>query len=261
LFRPKNHDVREGRLFPQERLVLVLWLLLTVLMVAFPLIRVGVETSAGFAYRAYFNADFFRNMAVSGSLAHTGVPPVNPYFGGRTLHYYWFFHVLPASWDSLFSSWRLDLIFVQFSLAAILMFVSCLYATLRRLVSSSRAMNLTFLLFALGGSYKGIYILHRLSQKGEPWQNFTTLNVDGILRWDWNAPQIDTLYRALLYAPQHLIPLCIFLVAFCFCLGLFEKKNRNSFAVLILSALVFSTLGFSVFVGGILIAAAGVILL
>jgi hypothetical protein len=251
-----------GNWEPVDTLLLALWLLCTALLVAPAFVKVGVLTSSGYAYRAYFNADFFRNMAVSGALAHTGVPPDNPYFGGMTLHYYWFFHIVPACWERLFPSWPLDLILVQFSMGAVLVFASCLFVTVRSFVSSRKTLLLLFPLFAFGGSYKGLYILNKLHQQRQPFEVFTTLNVDGILRWDWNAPQIDTLYRALLYAPQHLIPLAIVLLALYWWNRSGQRQEPRPLSqVLLMSFLVFATLGFSTFVGVVLTAGAGLALL
>jgi hypothetical protein len=236
-----------------DTFALMLWLLMTILIVALPFWNVGAPTPYGFAYRAYFNADFFRNMSVSGSLSHSGIPPDNPYVAGFQLRYYWFFHIIPAFWERVFPNIRLDVLMVQFSLAVVCMFVASLYACIRSFVSTRMTLLLTFPLFAFGGSYEGIYILQRIRDHHLPWQSFTELNIDGILRWWWNAPQVDTLYRGLLYAPQHLLALCIFLIL----LLVWRSKRGRS----LLFILLMSSLGFSAFIGAILILSSGLLLL
>ena len=233
--------------------LLFAWLIVTIAIVSVPFFKAGIETPSGFAYRAYFNADFFRNMAVTGSISHTGLPPDNPYFGGHVLRYYWFFHLFISFWKTIFPSYRLDFLLVQFSLVACSMFSASLFVTLRRFVQSKKALVTLFFLFALGGSYKGIYLLSILGRKS--WTKFTSWNIEGVLRWAWNAPQIDTLYRAMLFAPQHLIALCIFFIF------ILSRKSASTLGKILLFILIFSTLGFSAFIGGLLILSCGLVVL
>lgn len=231
-----------------DTFLLLLWLLMTVLLVALPFWNVGILTGQGYAYRAYFNADFFRNMSVTGALSSTGIPPDNPYVSGFVLSYYWFFHVIPAFWQQILPGYRLDFLLVQFSLFSACAFVACLFAVVRQFTAHRRTLVWLFPLFAFGGSYEGLFILKKLGNRGLPWTAFTQWNVDGILRWLWNAPQIDTLYRALLYAPQHLLALCVVLI-----LISSWGRNKTLAAWLILFFLVFGSVGFSAFVGAALV--------
>ncbi len=247
----------------EDWMLMFLWLFLTVAIVALPFARVGEEAGGGYTYRAYFNADFFRNMAVSGSLSHAGIPPDNPYLGGHKLHYYWFFHLIPAYWNELFPSYRSDFVMVQFSLVAMLIFTAALFVVLRRFVQHRKSALFLLPVFAVGGSYEGLYVLQWLRNRQQPWTEFVNLNIDGILRWHWKAPQIDTLYRALLYAPQHLIALAIFLMAL-----LIWNSERSGQEPLkggnrkvIFYFLIFASLGFSAFIGATLILGAACILL
>jgi hypothetical protein len=246
-----------------DLLCLFLWLSIALAIVAVPFARVGAEIAEGYAYRAYFNADFFRNMAVSGSLSHSGIPPDNPYLGGHTLHYYWFFHLMDAYWRELLPFYRSDFLMVQFSLVAMLMFVAAFFVTLRRWISHRKTVLFLLPIFAFGGSYEGLYVLNWLKSRQMPWTHFVNLNIDGILRWNWRAPQIDTLYRALLYAPQHLIALAIFLIALLVWNSerLGETPLRCNTRRSIFYFLIFSTLGFSAFVGATLIVGAALVVL
>lgn len=239
-----------------DALLLFVWLLLTLALVSIPLVHVGIETQNGYAYRAYFNADFFRNMAVVGSLSNSGIPPDNPYFSGVTLHYYWFFHVIVAYWKTLFPSFRLDFMLVQFTLVTISIFVASLVATLRRFISSRQTFAWLFPIFAFGGSYKGIYVLYELHQKKLHFQTFTTWNIEGVLRWLWNLPQIDTIYRLLLFGPQHVMMLTVFLVL----LSVWGAE-RSRTGWILCYILLFSSLGFSTIIGAVLVLSSGLVLL
>ncbi len=242
---------------------LLIWLFVTLAIVAVPFARIGENTVDGYAYRAYFNADFFRNMAVTGALSHSGIPPDNPYLGGNTLRYYWFFHLIPAYWNQLFTSYRPDFLMVQFSVVALLMFVSSLFVVLRRFAHHRKTLLFLLPVLAFGGSYEGLYILHWLKNRQLPWTEFANLNIDGILRWNWKAPQIDTLYRAFLYAPQHLIALAILLVALLIWNSerLGQEPLKGKSRPVLFYFLIFSTLGFSAFIGATLILGAALILL
>lgn len=259
----RRSKISETQWTASDRLLLFVWLLVALAIVAVPFARVGTETAQGYAYRAYFNADFFRNMAVAGSLSHSGIPPDNPYLGGYTLHYYWFFHAVVAYWRELFPSYRPDFLMVQISLIAMLMFVATFFVVLRRWIYHQKTALLLLPIFAFGGSYEGIYVLQWLKSRQMPWTQFVNLNIDGILRWNWRAPQIDTIYRALLYAPQHLIALAIFLIALLMWNSerLKEVPLRCNTRRLIFYFLIFATLGFSAFVGATLIIGAALILL
>jgi hypothetical protein len=153
LFRKKKQEIAQAdpAWDTRDSLLLLIWILATVLVISVPLIHVGSLTSQGYAYRAYFNADFFRNMAVVGSLGSSGIPPNNPYFTGVPLHYYWFFHVLVAFWRTLFPSYRLDFLLVQFTLVSASIFVSTLVVVLRRYLVSPQ----TSVLFVAGISHWG----------------------------------------------------------------------------------------------------------
>jgi len=234
---------------------LLIWLLVVAGAVALTFLHVGAETPQGYAYRAYFNADVFRNMAASGSLLRTGIPPENPYFAGYTLHYYWLFHVIPSFWMIVLPSYRVEFIFVQFALATSLAFVAALWTAVRRVSRSSWTPMFVLPLFLIGGSYEGLFVLNHLYEKKMHWTQFTTMNVDGILRWVLKLPQIDTLFRPLLYAPQHLMALT--LVPLLFIAWTTSTQTRR----LLLLLVILISVGFSVIVGVILVLAAGILLL
>lgn len=226
------------------------WLAIVAAAIFFPFSGVGRETTNGFAYRPYFNADFFRNMSVAGSLASTGIPPVNPYFSGYTLHYYWFFHVMVAFVRTVFPQMQMDSIMVQLSLLSTLMFAACMFFILKTQVQFRTVLILMLPLFVIGSDCKSLYVLAYLKSHKLTWAAFTTLNIEGMLRWIWHVPQIDFLYRAMLYAPQHLLALTVVLMT------LLTWKRLNDWRVMIpLSVLIFASIGFSAFIGGLLLLA------
>jgi len=249
LLKPDTSGAVEQK--PQEKYTffLLIWLLVVILGIALPLAHIGSLTPQGYAYRAYFNADYFKHCGIAATLAHTGIPPANPYFGGKVLHYYWFFYVIPAYWITLFRSYPLPFLMVQFTIVGSLMFATTLYVAIRHLTTSSKTVLLALPLFLFGGSYEGIYTIHVLHLRNLSWSAFTTFNIDALTRWIWNTPQIDTLFRALLFAPQHLLALSVFLIS------QIIWKSRASLRVrALLYVLIFATFGFAVLIGAAFIA-------
>jgi hypothetical protein len=240
----------------KDFLALFLWILATLALVAPPFLRVGQETASGYAYRAYFNADFFRNLGVIGGLMTHGVPPDNPYFAGAVLNYHWLMCVIPAFWSNLLPSYRPDFLFVQFSLFIVTAFSAALFVFFRKTTTRRSSMVILFFLFAFGGSYKALTVFQEILSKDLPWLNFRSYNIDGILRWLWNVPQVDGLYRCLLYAPQHLVVLTTGLM-------LLVGWNPKNGAVrnLLFAVLLLAGIGFSSLIGLLFAAAFGLILL
>jgi hypothetical protein len=243
---PKLQTEPESIWTATDTLTLLIWVFVVVLLIAIPLIHVGAPSEKGFAYRAYFNADFFRNMAVVGALGNSGIPPNNPYFSGVPLHYYWFFHVLLAFWKTLFFFYRLDYLLVQFTLVSVVVFASTLFVILRKYLNSRRTLYWMLPLFLIGGSYKAFLVLHELHHRHLKWTAFVVANIEGFIRWLWKAPQIDPLYRALLFAPQHLMALALFLLV----LILFQT-SESKIQRLLTYSLLFISVGFSVILGAI----------
>ncbi len=250
---PKHTDEFWNR---SDLWMLLLWLSVIIAAVALPFLHVGYPTAEGYAYRAYFNADFFRNMAVAASLSHTGIPPNHPYFSGQPMGYYWFFHLIPAYWMKLFPSFPLESIMLQFHLAFALMFVAALFGTIRHFTVSRRVQFAMLPLFLFGGSYEGLFVLYQLHVRKMRLIGFTDWNIDAILRWFWNAPQVDTLFRPLLYAPMHIQGLIIFLLI------ILSWKSCTSLAQrLLLYGLLFIVAGSTIVVAGPIIAGVALLLL
>jgi len=241
---------------PSQAGILLCWLLVAIAAIALPLLQVGREIECGHAFRAYFNADYFKHLGIAATVSQTGVPPANPYLAGDALHYYWGFYVIIAFWMKLFPSFPIEYLMIQFTAVGACIFVSSLYISLRAIVTSHKTLLFVLPLFLVGGSYEGIYFLYKCIREGFSWHAFTNFNIDALTRWEWGTPQVDTLYRAMLYAPQHLMVLTVVLISF------FLWKRKLSIAALsILYGLIFSTLGFGAVIGAVFIALSGLFLI
>lgn len=190
---------------PQDALVLPLLLLIVPFIVGLPFAHVGDITPAGQAYRAYFTADYVWRRAVVLELAKGASPlPVNPYFAGDDLHYYWMPHMLNALQYRIASAWAtLDELLLIHSVAIDLFLVAFLYGMARtfRVRAWAAAGGVVFAILA--SSFEGAYVLFDNSLKNVPWSALTNLNIDAISRWYFQGIPIDGLQRLLFYQPHH----------------------------------------------------------
>ena len=74
-------------------------------VVGLPFAHLGEITANGQDYRAYFTADYAWRRAVVSELAKGDVLPINPYFAGDPLHYYWMPHVFSAVQYRVAAGW------------------------------------------------------------------------------------------------------------------------------------------------------------
>ena len=115
---------------PGDAIALALVTLLVPLVVALPFAHVGEITGAGQAYRAYFTADYVWRRAVVIELAKGASLPVNVFFHGDVLHYYWMPHMLSGVQYRFAAAWAsLDELLLIRSIAIDLFLVAFLYGT------------------------------------------------------------------------------------------------------------------------------------
>lgn len=184
--------------------------LLVVLVVGFPFAHVGDVTPAGQAYRAYFTADYVWRRAVVIELAKGTVLPINPYFHGDVLHYYWMPHTLSAVQYRFAGAWAsLDELLLIRSLAVDLFFAGFLFGMVRLFGVRPwpAAGGVAFVI--LSTSLEGLYVLFDHTAKGLPLESLRNLNIDAISRWYFQGIPIDGLQRLLMYQPHHIVGYCI----------------------------------------------------
>ena len=185
--------------------VLPFLLLIVPLIVGLPFAHVGDITPDGQAYRAYFTADYVWRRAVVLELAKGASPlPVNPYFAGDALHYYWMPHMLNAVQYRIAEGWAtLDELLLIHSVAIDLCLVAFLYGMARTFRVRPWAAAAGVLFAILASSFEGTYVLFDNSLKNVPWSALTNLNIDAISRWYFQGIPIDGLQRLLFYQPHH----------------------------------------------------------
>ena len=227
---------------------LILLFLLLLLLTWLPFSRIGRSTPEGNLYRAYFSSDYLKHYAVVETLSRDSLPPGNPYFLGKPLHYYWLPYLFPTAVSRLCGSPEKSLF--AWSFLVNFLALNLLFLLLRKRLPLPWALALSTAPFLC--SWEGLLHLIRCNFRWIPfWESSRNLNIDGLTRWLYGLPQIDTLYRSLLFTPQHLLSL-LFLLLYLHWEGSPKRNPRALSLVLALSLLS------SFFVGGFLLLTAAV---
>jgi len=109
-------------------------------------IGVTALTPAGFAFPSYFNHDFLQHGSVVAELTR-GLPPANPYMLGSRLHYYWFYHLWPATVASMTGVSALHAMTATSPFVA-LVFTAALMTIVNHVNTRARSLAVTVALFA-----------------------------------------------------------------------------------------------------------------
>jgi hypothetical protein len=178
--------------------------LILLTLVYFPFNNLGKETPSGFAYRAYA-ADILKHFSITNAITNHKVPPENPYFKGATLHYYWMPYALPSLIMTVNGDTQKAVL--AFSITIDFLLLGAIFVLIFSTFKNKNIISAYFLTLApiLFLSFEGFYLLF-FKLHFFKLQNFLPLttgyNIDGLTRWWWNTPQIDTLLRTVIYTPQ-----------------------------------------------------------
>lgn len=219
-------------------------LLVIVVLTWLPFSKIGYPVDGKYAYRAYFSSDYLKHFSVIEALNKGSLPPDNLYFKGETLHYYWLPYAVPSVLSRLAGSTAKALF--AFSFTVNFLFILMLLKLAGLIVPRRKELPPLAVLLVLTPSLEGFYLWiarAHFSLRGY-FETGRDYNIDGLTRWLWGLPQIDTIFRSLLYTPQHLLSLA-FLVLFLYLVQM--EKERP----LVLSLCLALSLSASFFVGGI----------
>lgn len=240
-------NVTNQRIFELMRLIAAVLILV---MIAIPYSQVGEMTSKGIAYRDFFSGDFLKHAGITIGLTHSTIPPENPYFEGETLHYYWMYYLIPSMIMRQLGADTCEPILISLNMMFAGVFLWFWFGLCRRIITGKAIWLVSgFIPFAFY-SWEGSAVLLDLLHKHKPWFRYTDYNIDGYSRWILGHPEIDGVYRLLLYNMQHIIPTILVLIA----LRLWSQPDsgtrRVSLGLGILAAL---SIGHSGFVGSFLV--------
>lgn len=198
------------RLSPWDKTDYALFLLLAVILVAFvtvPLLNVGKLTQHGYAYAWLFGFDFLLRSAMT-AMVTAGLPPDYPHLAGHTMHYYLASYTVPAfAYSASGKSVSLHSVMQLVGLFNSLLFLGCLFCTLRHFIRHRGALLLTGLVAMLAYSYYDLYLLakYAINAVGEPAQRL--VQKAGLL----DFANVSHLYqRYFLVEPQALMGLSVF---------------------------------------------------
>jgi hypothetical protein len=240
-----------------DAVALALLLVLVPVLVGFPFAHVGEITANGQDYRAYFTADYVWRRAVVIELAKGDVLPVNPYFAGDALHYYWMPHVLSAVQYRFADGWAtLDELLLIRSVSIDAVTIAFLYGMVRAFGVRAWAAAASVAFVVVASSFEGAYALFDYARNGAPLRDVQNLNIDAISRWWFQGIPIDGLQRLLFYQPHHAVGYGIGLI------GLLaiarRERERDGVAFAIAGTCLGLSIAISSFAGGMLTVAAAI---
>ncbi|UCC80214.1 MAG: hypothetical protein JSW64_02310 [Candidatus Zixiibacteriota bacterium] len=161
--RSKSRNYSAGLLsFVCERRWELIFAMVAIVLTVIVVARAGRLDGQVHIFPTMFVYDYFNHVSVTAELAKN-VPPTNIYYHGLTAHYYWFFHVVPASFYRLvhlqLSVW--NLVLMQNCINVLMLFLTLgqllrLSGVSRRAVVSALSLTLFFY------SYVDIFIIGRV---------------------------------------------------------------------------------------------------
>jgi hypothetical protein len=156
-------------------------------------------------YRAYFTADFVWHMAVVNEIGRLTLPPRDPFFADRTLHYYWSYFVVPAAGSAVLggSARTVEQCLEINAVLSGLLFVSVMFLSVWSAVPRALASALATALGLLAASVQGWWGIYRLYARGQPLSGLRDMNIGALTAWVLQGLRIDGLPRSLWWTPQH----------------------------------------------------------
>ena len=188
-----------------DAIALSLLLLIVPLVVGLPFAHVGEITRERPGLSRLFHGRLRLAPGRRVELAKGDVLPVNPYFAGDALHYYWMPHVLVGGAVSICrrvgdarraAADSLDLDRCDLRRVPLRHDARCSASgrgRRRRAWPSSCSRS----------SFEGLYALCDFARKDAPLSAVKNLNIDAISRWYFQGIPIDGLQRVLFYQPHH----------------------------------------------------------
>ena len=240
-----------------DLIALAFLLLLVTLIVGLPFAHVGELGPDGKDYRQYFTADYVWRRAVVSELAKADTLPLNPYFKGDALHYYWMPHVLSGVQYRFANSWAtLDELLLIRSISIDAILIACLYGMVRTFSVRPWAAAAGVAFVVLSSSFEGLYAMVEFIRNGAAVREVRNLNIDAVTRWWFQGIPIDGLQRLLFYQPHHAVGYGIGMVGL---LAIARRtRARDAAAFVIAGTCLGLSIAISSFAGGMITAAAAI---
>jgi hypothetical protein len=236
---------------------LALLLLIVPIVAGLPFAHVGELGPDGRDYRAYFTADYVWRRAVVIELAKGADLPVNPYFAGDALHYYWMPHVLSGIQYRFASGWAaLDELLLMRSVSIDAVLIAFLYGMVRTFAVRPWAAAAAVAFVVAASSFEGLYAAADFIRNGASIWEVRNLNIDAITRWYFQGIPIDGLQRLLFYQPHHIVGYGIGLIGLLVIAR--RTRARDGVAFFVAGVCLGLSVAISSFAGAMLTAAAAI---
>lgn len=211
------------------------WLIIIIatLVLSVPLSGAAPFSEVTPSYRPFFNADYFKHLAIAQALVHGTVPPVDPFGAIRgTLGYYWLQHLLPGAalrWFHAADPLRLMVSIGQIQTALLL---ALMFGLALRCCGNVRAAAFATVIGFAGLSLDGIAAVLQAPETSAL-QRFSEYNVEALdLSTSLGAMghiAATTLFRLCLYLPQH--QLCAVFFGAALSLEFMERSVAREYAL------------------------------
>src|SRR5688572_8071726 len=240
-----------------DLIALALLLLLVPLVAGLPFAHVGELGPDGQDYRAYFTADYVWRRAVVIELAKGDALPLNPYFSGDALHYYWMPHVLSGVQYRFAGSWAtLDELLLIRSISIDAMLIGFLYGMVRTFAVRPWAAAAGVAFVVVSSSFEGLYAMVEFMRNGAAIREVRNLNIDAITRWWFQGIPIDGLQRLLFYQPHHAVGYGVGMIGL---LAIARRSRPHDAAAFVIAGTCLGlSIAISSFAGGMITAAAAI---
>ncbi len=141
--------------------IILIFLCIALMSVAYPYINVGRHTDRGYAYTSLFSHDF--SLRASKSIAVSrDIPPKHMEFAGEMMRYYWLSYVFPAFvYIASGRSLSMHNIMLLVQIAQITLFICIMYSVFRLFSRNRKVLFLSMLLGLCAYSFNWIYILFK----------------------------------------------------------------------------------------------------
>src|SRR5687767_13943288 len=234
-----------------------LLLILVPLVAGLAFAHVGELGPDGRDYRQYFTADYVWRRAVVIELAKGDALPLNPYFRGDALHYYWMPHVLSGVQYRFASDWAtLDELLLIRSISIDAVLIAFLYGMVRAFAVRPWAAAAGVAVVVVSSSFEGLYAMVEFMRNGAAIREVRNLNIDAITRWWFQGIPIDGLQRLLFYQPHHAVGYGVGMIGL---LAIARRSRPHDAAAFVIAG---TCLGLSVamssFAGGMITVAAAI---
>lgn len=177
-------------------------------------LQVGKQTPEALIFNSFYNADFFKHIANTQSLALHGLPPQDLFAAGNPLYYYWLQYLLPAAVLDLDGRLEPAGVMLATIMLQMIFLLLVLYGVLREFGAGKMTASMTTIIGFCSLSFDGLaaWFTYHADDLTRIWSdiNVESLDYSRLLGAPWHMAA-SSMLRLNLYVPQHQLAILIFL--------------------------------------------------